>query len=119
MFLYHRQEFGLCVKATIFPETKELHIVEWIETNLRLGASKIIIYIIDVSSLMRRILSYYEEQGKVEVYPMTLPGAMPTAPFLQDHMFKHVPNLYTIMDHYSFGDCFMRNVHRFKVVLNT
>ena len=53
------------MKATIFPETHELHIAEWIEANLRLGAAKIIFYIIYVSELMMVILRDYERKGKV------------------------------------------------------
>ena len=60
-----RESFGLCVKATIFPETHELHTAEWIEANLRLGAAKIIFYIIYVSELMMEILRDYERIGKV------------------------------------------------------
>ena len=57
--------FGLCVKATFFPETPELQVAEWIEANLMLGASKIIIYILYVSELMMKILKDYERKGKV------------------------------------------------------
>ena len=65
MFFFFRETFGLCVKGTIFPRTQELHIAEWMQTNLDLGASKIIIYIIYVSPLMMKILEYFKSLGKV------------------------------------------------------
>ena len=46
---------------------------------------------------------------------MTLPGTMPTSPFLQQEMFDHVTHLYPILDHYTYLDCYSRNMHRFKV----
>ena len=52
---------------------------------------------------------------QVEILEITWPGAMPTTPYLQQVMYDHVKYLKPIMDHYSFMDCFYRNMHRFKV----
>ena len=48
---------------------------------------------------------------------ITVPGAMPTTPYLQQEMFDHVTYLYPIMEHCSYLDCFFRNMHRFKVYI--
>ena len=127
-----RERFAICVRSALFIETKELHIVEWIELNLRLGISKIIIYIIYLSPLMMKILKHYSQLGKVcnnsfywstlhklssqvDFYYITYPGTLANTPYQATLLYNNMSKFDSFLDHYSYSDCFMRYRHKYQV----
>mgnify|MGYP001196810122 FL=1 len=57
-----KEDFCVCVKPLDFPNEPRLagRLTEWIESNLQLGASKIVIYVYS-SKLKTVILAFFKE----------------------------------------------------------
>jgi hypothetical protein len=81
-------KFGVCVKGLDLLEegNTPARLTEWIELLGILGVDKIFFYEFAVHPAIKKVLDFYERQGKVRVTPISLPGVLPTEPRLR-HLF--------------------------------
>ena len=106
-----KKELAICAKLYNFQDDtnldfkidKSLELVEWIETQLILGVSKIIFHVRDVHAAMMRVLKFYAKQGKVDIEYLTMPDG--------------IEAFYVKKDTISFNDCLYKNMYRFKYLL--
>lgn len=82
-----KKSFGVCVKALSFRGIKlRNRLIEWIESLRLLGAERIFFYEYFVDSDIKKMLSYYERQGIVDLIPTSLPGGLPNQPLIR-HLY--------------------------------
>ncbi|TRY80378.1 hypothetical protein TCAL_06357 [Tigriopus californicus] len=113
------QDFAVCLKGLWSPfQENHVQVAEWIEMNLAVGASKVIIYVFAVAPKTRKILAFYERMKKVEVLQMEWAGSMPTShtPLAQEWFYQNVSWIYSNFEDYAHSDCFYRNLYTYKFV---
>ena len=109
--------FAVCVKALDFlQEDLSIHLVEWIELLGLLGADKIFFYEFEVHPNISKVLRYYQEKGKVEITPITLPGDQPNIPGLRNmHLRSYVTRKYQ-NEVIPYNDCLYRNLYTYDYI---
>lgn len=85
--------FVVCVKALDFLSDISERLVEWLELQKVLGASKVVFYMFEAHEKTRKVLDYYVKEGLVDLRPFSLPGQLPNEPeerrqFLQDNLWQ-------------------------------
>ncbi len=85
--------FVVCVKALDFLSDISERLVEWLELQRVLGATKIVFYLFEIHNTTKKVLDYYQKEGFVDVRPFSLPGQLPNEPeerrqFLQDNLWQ-------------------------------
>lgn len=115
-----RTSFVICVKPLDFDADFSSRLVEWIELNFILGASKIDIYKFRVHPDVEKVLSFYEKHGKINVISMTLPGNQPNFPIERTQYLSR--NLWQKRrdELIPYNDCLYRNIgiHDFVIPLD-
>lgn len=98
-------------------QENHVQVAEWIEMNLAIGASKVLIYVLAVAPKTRKILHYYEKMKKIEVFQMEYAGSMPTShtPLAQEWFHRNVSWMYSSFEQFAYNDCFYRNIYTYKV----
>lgn len=109
-----KKKFGVCVKQLDFLyNDMSVILIEWLEALFTMGVEKVTLYNITAHYNMVKVLRYYEEQGKVEFRPITLPGPQPNIPSLyHSYFFNHLGRQLFLED-MLFNDCFYRNMYNF------
>jgi Glycosyltransferase family 92 len=108
-----KTEFAICVRNAVFPfEDMSVRYVEWIETQLALGASKIYFYVMDVHPNIGKVFDYYEQRGKVQVLNYTFPSGHPRVRGLQLE-YQGVESKRTMRwEVATLNDCYYRNMYK-------
>lgn len=110
-----KQKFGVCMKQLNFlHQDMSLILVEWLEVLFSMGVEKVHIYNMTAHPNMLKVLQYYEEQGKVELRPITLPGFQPNIINFYDSYFKDNLQKQVLFETILFNDCFYRNLYNFE-----
>ncbi|KAL5277428.1 hypothetical protein ACFFRR_002583 [Megaselia abdita] len=110
-----KKNFGVCVKQLDFLyNDMSVILVEWLEVLFSMGVEKVHLYNVTAHYNMVKVLRYYEEQGKVEFRPITLPGAQPNIPSLYHQYFFNNLGRQLFFEDMLFNDCFYRNMYNFK-----
>ncbi|XP_054279522.1 uncharacterized protein LOC128997811 [Macrosteles quadrilineatus] len=113
-----KKDFAVCVKGLDFPyQDVSVRLIEWIELLKVLGADKIIFYQYQVHQNISKVLKFYQEEGNVDVVPITLPGYQPNIPglqheYLKDHSFRILRN-----EPIHFNDCLYKNLYSYKYIV--
>ena len=109
--------FAVCVKGLDYPyQDMSNRLVEYMETMRSLGASKILMYQLQVHPNMTKVLKYYEQTGFLEYLPMSLSTKVSNLP-----NYRHLEmslNTYSYMLHevIPYSDCLYRNMYRYQYV---
>ncbi|XP_037077783.1 uncharacterized protein LOC119098840 [Pollicipes pollicipes] len=113
-----RQQFAVCVKGLSFPdEDMSVRLVEWLETLRAVGAQKVFLYELEVHPNISKVLRHYQEEGLVEVTPLTLAGEQPNlSPLQRLYLRKKVVNRRQ-SELVPYNDCFYRNLYRYEYVV--
>lgn len=112
-----QKNFAVCVKGMDFLyDDLSVRLVEWIELLSLLGADKIFIYDLQVHPNIRKVLDYYERQGRVEVQTTKLPGGRPNIPGVQHMFLKDRLSTKRQFELMSYNDCLYRNMYRYKYI---
>eukprot|EP00094_Tigriopus_californicus_P003615 TCALIF_03477-PA protein Name:"Protein of unknown function" AED:0.06 eAED:0.07 QI:50/0.75/0.4/1/1/1/5/0/469 len=110
-----KRQFAICTRTLFFPKDEVFPLLmEWIEMNLALGVSKILVYILNVGPKIQTVLEYYKNMGVLEYYGMTWPGANPQTAFLQHDLWNKVLWFDTVLDHFAFHDCLYRHLYSYE-----
>ena len=114
-----KKNFAVCVKGLYFlKDNLAVRLIEWIEILSILGASKIFLYDLNVHPDLKKVINYYAEKGIVEVSKTSLAGNQPNEPngqyeYLKDKLWWQRYNSAGFLN-----DCFYRNIHRYKYIVN-
>lgn len=112
-----KKNFAICMKQLDFLyNDMSVILVEWLEVLFSMGVEKVTLYNVTAHENMVKVLRYYEEQGKVEFRPMTLPGNQPNVPSFYHSYFYHNMGRQIFFEDMLFNDCFYRNMYNFKWV---
>jgi hypothetical protein len=95
-------KFGVCVPP-LFGHIPSTTLVEFVELNRLLGANHIIFYVHQVSSVIMKVLDYYQEQHIVTVISWDIPVR-------DEHIWYHGQIL-------AINDCLYRTMHHFSHVV--
>ncbi|KAK4878544.1 hypothetical protein RN001_011050 [Aquatica leii] len=111
-------DFAICVKGMNFLlEDISSILTEWIEMMTLLGAHKIFLYNFNVHPNVSKVLKYYEDQGRVEVIPLTLPAGQPNTLFWQ-----HIYLENKVMNKFQgeiipYNDCLYKHMYEYKHIV--
>lgn len=109
-----KKQFGVCMKQLDFLyNDMSVILVEWLETLFAMGVEKVQIYNLTAHDNMVKVLRYYEDRGKVEFTPVTLPGFQPNVPSLYHSYFTDSLGTQLFFEDMLFNDCFYRNMYLF------
>ena len=110
-------DFAVCVKGLDYLHTDlSVRLVEWLELLFVLGADKVYLYDLGVHPNITKILKYYENIGKVEVTPITLPGEQPNVPGLIHMYFNYKRTNKRQNELIPYNDCLYKNMYRYKFI---
>uniref|UniRef100_A0A0A9YC52 Glycosyltransferase family 92 protein n=2 Tax=Lygus hesperus TaxID=30085 RepID=A0A0A9YC52_LYGHE len=109
--------FAVCVKGLDFQYTDlSVRMVEWIELLGLLGAEKIFFYELQVHQNISKVLKYYQERGKIDVTPLTLPGGQPNIPGFQHMYLSKKINHKRQNELIPYNDCLYRNLYSYEYI---
>ncbi|XP_072948771.1 uncharacterized protein [Epargyreus clarus] len=102
---YQKRTFTVCVKDMMFDKDISQSLIEWIETNKILGVEIIDIYVDTLTSTMKDVLLYYQQQGLVRLFQVPI-------------KHKHNRSLWQRRrDHIiTYNDCLYRNIRESEFV---
>ncbi|XP_062713350.1 uncharacterized protein LOC134290268 [Aedes albopictus] len=112
-----KKGFAVCVKGLDFLyDDLSVRLVEWIELLGILGADKIFFYELQVHPNISKVLRYYEEQDRVHVTPLTLPGGQPNVPGFQ-HLFLSKKTTHKRQNELiPYNDCLYKNMYKYDFI---
>lgn len=114
----HKKDFAVCVKGLDFlHEDVSIRLIEWIELIHLLGADKIYFYQFQVHPNVSRMLQYYEQQGKVEVVQLSLPGTVPNSPALRHLFLKKEAVQRRQLEVIPYNDCFYKHMYEYRYIV--
>lgn len=112
-----KKKFAVCVKGLDFlHEDLSVRLVEWIELLSLLGADKIFFYQLQVHPNITKVLQHYEQRGKVNVTPLTLPGGQPNAPAFQHMYLTKKTNNKRQNELIPYNDCLYKNLYSYNYI---
>ncbi|XP_012154624.1 uncharacterized protein LOC101456259 [Ceratitis capitata] len=113
-----KQRFAVCVKGLDYPYADlGPRLVEWLEMQRLLGASKVITYRLSVHPNLEQVLQHYIEEGFLEVHPLSLGSEMVTKPlYLHEYLRASVPNK-RLNEIVPYNDCFYRNMYKYSYIV--
>lgn len=112
-----KKDFLICVKHMDFPfDDMSARLVEFFETNFLFGVDKIVVYSHQEHPKMTRVLNYYEDLGKVDYIPVSVPAGIPNEPFLRHLRMKNTMTSI-ILESVEYNDCFYRHIHQYNYVM--
>ncbi|XP_050069299.1 uncharacterized protein LOC126557535 [Anopheles maculipalpis] len=112
-----KRGFAVCVKGLDFLyDDLSVRLVEWIELLGMLGADKVFFYELQVHPNISKVLRYYEEQERVHVTPLTLPGGQPNVPGFQ-HLFLSKKTTHKRQNELiPYNDCLYKNMYKYNFI---
>lgn len=112
-----KKDFAVCVKGLDFlHEDLSVRLVEWLELLFILGADKVYMYDLETHPNISKVLRYYEELGKIEVTPITLPGEQPNLPGLLHMYLKQKLTNKRQNELIPYNDCLYKNMYTYKFI---
>lgn len=113
----HKKGFAVCVKGLDFLyDDLSVRLIEWIEMLNILGADKIFVYNLQVHPNISKVLNHYEQEGIVQVIPLTLPGGQPNVPGFQHLYLKKKTNHKRQNEVIPYNDCLYKNIYRYEYI---
>ncbi|CAF0925695.1 unnamed protein product [Didymodactylos carnosus] len=113
-----KQSFAVCVKGLEFrSEDISIKLIEWIELLNLLGADKIFFYEFDIHPNISQVLEYYQQQDKVHVEKLTLPGSQPNSPEIREKYLKEKMVNRRQNEVIPYNDCFYKNIYFYHYIL--
>lgn len=115
--LANRTDFAVCVKALDFDRDISAWLMEWIEIQRSLGASKIFFYVFSIEAATEKLLNYYKEQGIVDMKEATLAGDQPNEKANRTKYLKDSPSTVKRLNELVvLNDCYFRAIRLYKWV---
>lgn len=112
-----KKGFAVCVKGLDFLyDDLSVRLVEWIELLNILGAEKIYFYELQVHPNISKVLRHYEQMGKVQVTPLTLPGGQPNVPGFQHLYLTKKTNHKRQNEVIPYNDCLYKNLYLYDYI---
>ena len=112
-----KKRFAVCVKGLDFLQVDmSVRLVEWIELLGLLGADKIFLYELEVHPNISRVLRYYQETGRVDLTPISLPGDQPNLPGLRHLYLKSKIINKRQNELIPYNDCLYRNLYSYDYI---
>jgi len=109
--------FAVCVKGLDFlQQDLSVRLVEWIELLGLLGADKIFLYELEVHPNISKVLRYYQQIGKIQLTPITLPGEQPNIPGLRHMYLKSKITSKRQNEVIPYNDCLYRNLYSYDYI---
>jgi hypothetical protein len=113
----HKKGFAVCVKGLDFMyDDLSVKLIEWIELITLLGADKIYFYELQVHPNISKVLKYYEQEGKVQVSPLTLPGGQPNIPGFQHLYLSKKTSQKRQNELIPYNDCLYKNMYKYEFI---
>ncbi|XP_044739083.1 uncharacterized protein LOC123300562 [Chrysoperla carnea] len=113
-----KKDFAVCVKGLDFlHDDLSVRLVEWIEMLSILGADKIFFYELQVHPNISKVLKHYEQLGKVQVTPLTLPGGQPNIPAFQHLYLTKKTNHKRQNEIIPYNDCLYKNLYTYEYIV--
>lgn len=113
-----KKDFAVCVKGLDFlHEDLSVRLVEWIELIGLLGADKIFFYELQVHPNISKVLQYYEQLGRVDITPITLPGGQPNVPSFQHMYLSKKTNNKRQNELIPYNDCLYRHMYEYEYLV--
>lgn len=110
-----KKKFGVCVKQLDFLYSDmSVLLLEWLELLFSMGVEKVHMYDLAVHENIIKVLKYYQNRGKVELSPITLPGHQPNIPSFYHPYFHKSSWSKHFLEDMLFNDCFYRNMYNFE-----
>ncbi|KAH9426202.1 hypothetical protein DERP_007142 [Dermatophagoides pteronyssinus] len=104
---------GVCVHAFRYRTYDfSVRLIEWLEMNRLLGASKIYFYIFDATESVYRVLRHYAKEGLIEWRRLTLPGVQPNIDSMYEYYYKQINGKSFAEELLELNDCLYRNIYR-------
>ncbi|EFA05387.1 uncharacterized protein LOC659249 [Tribolium castaneum] len=117
-FSKRRKNFLVCVKGLFYPfEDKTHRLVEWIELLGLLGVEKIHFFELNVHPNTKKLLSYYENHGRIEVTPLSVAGSVSNNPQAVERFLREKYTERRLQEVIPYNDCLYRHLHEFKYVV--
>ncbi|XP_037931752.1 uncharacterized protein LOC119666542 [Teleopsis dalmanni] len=112
-----RNGFAVCVKNLFFPIVDHsARVVEWLELLRLLGVTKVYMYDLYSHPNLTKVLNYYEEDGFVEVTPITHANGEPQFPHYY-HLAWSITKLSNILHELiAYNDCFYKHMYRYDYI---
>uniref|UniRef100_A0A1B6FCX5 Glycosyltransferase family 92 protein n=1 Tax=Cuerna arida TaxID=1464854 RepID=A0A1B6FCX5_9HEMI len=119
--IYNKPEkkkgFAVCVKGLDFLyDDLSVRLIEWIELLGILGAEKVFFYELQVHPNISKVLRHYNDIGKVEVVPLTLPGGQPNIPGFQHLYLTKKVNHKRQNELIPYNDCLYKNLYTYEYI---
>lgn len=112
-----KKGFAVCVKGLDFLyDDLSVRLVEWIELLHILGADKIYFYELQVHPNISKILRHYENEGMVQVTPLTLSGGQPNVPGFQHLYLQKKTNHKRQNEIIPYNDCLYKNLYLYDYI---
>lgn len=112
-----KKGFAVCVKGLDFLyDDLSVRLVEWIELLRILGAEKIYFYELQVHPNISKILRHYENEGMVQVTPLTLSGGQPNVPGFQHLYLQKKTNHKRQNEIIPYNDCLYKNLYLYDFI---
>ncbi|KAH8289253.1 uncharacterized protein [Drosophila kikkawai] len=112
-----KKGFAVCVKGLDFLyDDLSVRLIEWIEMLNILGADKIYFYNLQVHPNITKVLNHYEQEGKVQVIPLTLPGGQPNVPGFQHLYLTKKTNHKRQNEVIPYNDCLYKNLYLYDYI---
>lgn len=114
---YKRKKFAVCVKGLDFLyDDLSVRLVEWIELLGILGADKIFFYELQMHPNISKVLKHYENEGRVQLTPLTLPGGQPNVPGFQHLYLSKKTNHKRQNEIIPYNDCLYKNMYQYEYI---
>ncbi|RWS31409.1 uncharacterized protein B4U80_09899 [Leptotrombidium deliense] len=115
-----QQNFVVCVKAIDFEDDISRKLIEWIELQIILGASKIAIYVYNVHPNVGKVFDYYESSGLLQRINLSLPGQLPNDAKERSQLLRDNRMQKRRLELLPYNDCFYKHLytHKYAVLLD-
>jgi len=114
----NKKNFAVCVKGLDFLyDDLSVRLVEWIELLSILGADKVFFYELQVHPNITKVLRHYEQEGRVQVTPLTLPGGQPNVAGFQHMYLTKKTNHKRQNEIIPYNDCLYKNMYLYNYVI--
>lgn len=111
-----KEKFAICIKSLNYFEDFSARLVEWIELQLLLGASKIFFYHLSLHPNVSKALKYYEQKGFVDIRSATFAEGYADLRHVQYFMAKKQQDKANLNNQIFKNDCFYRNIYRYEYI---
>ena len=114
-----KKDFAVCVKSMVFPDASQaIKLIEWIEVIYHLsGNNTIFMYELQMHPTMKKIIDYYQQNGKIHVTSYALPRYFSDQESSVIEYLRGDSQSKRYSEIIQYNDCFYRNMNRYKYIV--